>query len=894
MSSVSKEINDILKTLKGEETDNVCGSSNRAKACYNIQQAIKGNSDFKNITNGSNAKGVNEIAKYVLENGVGSTSKLFKIATMTGKSSYVDKDNKELNEWTAGNRLSSVGSGGVNFVNSDGLFSGQMKDLELRSIGTKADTINSDGTITRNINKLILTGDEAGWKLQTTNTNTLVFMLEKAYGSYKGDEGAIMCDKFKPNVDGDAEKIKCLYQTGSVYIAILKTKAADLDAFKAWLKKNNVTLYYGLLNSVTEKINDILLCDNEVSIANGLNTTFTVEETTYKNDYNSILASRLKNAQKGFKAYDDKLGEKADSYISTNGLKIFSTSGFINDLANNTVISDIKFFGESMYKDTSNNYSKDRTDGCSLVCAGSENSNSISVNIKNGTGTTVKTVTIPFKLNGVNKIKDEVSKGKLIRRIGELTLNGTSFNSTNTSIGSSTTTVTLLTNSIKEGIGYYDIMCDKYSCNINSNANVEFFYSGASKAIKLIFKNSYLTSLVADDESYTGKSNIDILNYVHGKDNAHILYPLATEVTTSESTLNNLINTLTISGDVVVDSGDIDIEMKFSYPATKEDIKKFLVNKNCVKMNGQLQRSGLNVVNSKGKITQLVGVGSHHFMQYSNVMNKANIATLKAMGCNVFRPTMYLGDRVFSKSNFKMATGYLNSKKETLEKLRELINACIDLDMYVIVDWHIYAPDGGILVNKDDAIEFFNIISTEYANCPNIIYELANEPYADTTTCSWTNVKSFIDEVGAVIIKNSPNALIISGFHYSTTNDVASKPITSIKNFFYSPHSYTGEGNYSIISEAFNTGLPIFVSEWGNAQSSGDGARNDTTSNDLINFLNKCNISWLIWKLTYQDMTCSMLKFSKDAYEGLYENGGWIDYLSDYGKYYEDKLIPNN
>ena len=144
MSSVSKEINDILKTLKGEETDGVCGSSNRAKACYNIQQAIKGNSDFKNITNGSNAKGVNEIAKYVLENGVGSTSKLFKISTMTGKSSYVDKDNKVLTEWTAGNRLSSVGSGGVNFINSDGLFSGQMKDLELRSIGTKADTINSD------------------------------------------------------------------------------------------------------------------------------------------------------------------------------------------------------------------------------------------------------------------------------------------------------------------------------------------------------------------------------------------------------------------------------------------------------------------------------------------------------------------------------------------------------------------------------------------------------------------------------------------------------------------------------------------------------------------------------------------------------------------------------
>lgn len=59
--------------------------------------------------------------------------------------------------------------------------------------------------------------------------------------------------------------------------------------------------------------------------------------------------------------------------------------------------------------------------------------------------------------------------------------------------------------------------------------------------------------------------------------------------------------------------------------------------------------------------------------------------------------------------------------------LRRGIDACIANDLYVLVDWHIL-EDNDPNINKEQALAFFELISTEYAGVPNIIYEICNGP----------------------------------------------------------------------------------------------------------------------------------------------------------------------
>ena len=89
----------------------------------------------------------------------------------------------------------------------------------IRKIGEYADTINSDGTVTRNIYKLILTGAETGWRstsgvylnqeitpdyLRAPNKNTLICTHYQSINQVSGvsEVGAGQCSFYKFDVGG--------------------------------------------------------------------------------------------------------------------------------------------------------------------------------------------------------------------------------------------------------------------------------------------------------------------------------------------------------------------------------------------------------------------------------------------------------------------------------------------------------------------------------------------------------------------------------------------------------------------------------------------------------------------------------------------------------------------
>jgi len=80
-------------------------------------------------------------------------------------------------------------------------------------------------------------------------------------------------------------------------------------------------------------------------------------------------------------------------------------------------------------------------------------------------------------------------------------------------------------------------------------------------------------------------------------------------------------------------------------------------------------------------------------------------------------------------------------------------------------------------------------MSAEYADYDNVLYEICNEPNGGT---SWSDIKSYAEEVIEVIRSNDKDGIIIVGTpNWSQYVDQAAEnPITGYDNIMYTLHFY--------------------------------------------------------------------------------------------------------
>ncbi|MFA5729367.1 MAG: glycoside hydrolase family 5 protein, partial [Candidatus Neomarinimicrobiota bacterium] len=128
--------------------------------------------------------------------------------------------------------------------------------------------------------------------------------------------------------------------------------------------------------------------------------------------------------------------------------------------------------------------------------------------------------------------------------------------------------------------------------------------------------------------------------------------------------------------------------------------------------------------------------------------------------------------------------GYLEHPASEKAKIKTVIEACIDLGIYVIVDWH----DHNAQEHRPQAIAFFQEIAQEYGEYPNVIYEIFNEPEQD----NWnTVVKPYLSAVADSIRIIDPDNLIVVGTPtWSQDVDIASSNPLSQNNVAYALHFY--------------------------------------------------------------------------------------------------------
>jgi endoglucanase len=276
-----------------------------------------------------------------------------------------------------------------------------------------------------------------------------------------------------------------------------------------------------------------------------------------------------------------------------------------------------------------------------------------------------------------------------------------------------------------------------------------------------------------------------------------------------------------------------------------------------VKQHGNLSVKGVNLIDQQGNPVMLVGVSYGWHNWWPRFYNKESVKWLATdWKCTVVRAAM----------GVEPAKGYMDSPGWSKEKTEAVIEGAIENNIYVIIDWHSHG------VQTRAAIQFFEEMAKKYGQYPNIIYEIFNEPVND----SWDVIKSYSTEVIKTIRKYDPDNIILVGCPHwdQDIHLVADNPIEGYTNLMYTVHFYAdthGKDLRDRSDYALGKGIPIFVSESAGMAASGDGPINYAAWQKWIDWMNKNQISFVMWSISDKNESCSMLKASAAS------EGNWKD-----------------
>ena len=287
-------------------------------------------------------------------------------------------------------------------------------------------------------------------------------------------------------------------------------------------------------------------------------------------------------------------------------------------------------------------------------------------------------------------------------------------------------------------------------------------------------------------------------------------------------------------------------------------------------VNGRLHVEGTQLRDDAGEAVQLRGVSTHGLTWYPDFVNDSLFGQVSGdWNCNLVRLAMYAS----------VYTG--GEKDECYALMQKGIEAAVAADQYVIIDWHILEK-GDPNSELPAALDFFERISTEYADCPNLIFEICNEPNGET---DWADIRNYADQVIPVIRSIIPESVILVGTPEFDRNlgDALLRPL-AYDNVMYVLHFYTAshdEGLRGELSSALEAGLPVFISECGLTESDGDGRIDFGSAADWFQYLNDKKISYAVWSLSDKDESSAFFKPGFDPYaaisdQDLTDTGLWV------------------
>lgn len=293
-----------------------------------------------------------------------------------------------------------------------------------------------------------------------------------------------------------------------------------------------------------------------------------------------------------------------------------------------------------------------------------------------------------------------------------------------------------------------------------------------------------------------------------------------------------------------------------------------------VALHGRLKVENARLTDCHGEPFQLYGMSTHGIAWFPQYVNQDAFCTLRDdWNTNCIRLALYTDEY----------NGYCSggNQKELKELVKNGVDYATGLGMYVIIDWHVL-NDRDPNVHKTEALEFFKEMSALYKDHDNVLYEICNEPNSGV---SWDSIKSYAREVIPAIRANDKDAVILVGTPtWSQDIDQAAASPLEYDNLLYTLHFYANTHTDWLrkrLESCIAQGLPVFVSEFGTCDASGNGGNNFDQTSQWLDLLDRNQISYCCWSLANKAETSSVIdpscnKTSRWEAEELSETGRWI------------------
>ncbi len=294
-----------------------------------------------------------------------------------------------------------------------------------------------------------------------------------------------------------------------------------------------------------------------------------------------------------------------------------------------------------------------------------------------------------------------------------------------------------------------------------------------------------------------------------------------------------------------------------------------------VKKYGQLQVNGAQLCDQQGRPVILRGVSLGWHNLWPRFYNKKVVQTLhNDWHASVVRAAM----------GILIEDNYLENPKFAMQCITPVIESAIKNDVYVIIDWHSH------VLQTKEAKQFFGQMAKKYGKYPHVIYEIYNEPVEDT----WADLKKYATEVIGEIRKYDADNIVLVGCPHwdQDIHLVAESPLEGFSNIMYTVHFYAathGEYLRERTEAAVKKGIPVFISESGATEASGDGKIDPESEEQWIQMCERLGISWVCWSISDKNESCSMLLPRATA------TGPWSDdVIKEYGKLVKGLLKKYN